>query len=147
MAHNPKVIVNDIYVPKYATHWHVRFTDPTATALDSLRTTLENLHQANYITYALLTQSIEGDTRTHYHLALGTSKSIKADTLRRRLGILSTTAMKEICYSYYLKPVYNESTPQSNWDYVKNGHDVLFEIGALNKDLANQKINTIPLIF
>lgn len=147
MAQNPKVNIDNYYVPKYATHWHLRLTEPTPEASDILKETLDGLYQSKYITYVLLTEATDPDSKRHYHLAIGTSKSIKPETLRRKLGILTTAGMKTIAHCYYLQPVYNDSTPESNYNYVLNGHNKIFELGMIDPDIANKKINTLPLIF
>lgn len=147
MTSNPQVnLTADLFVPKYATHWHLRITDPTPNAAEILKTTMGELLNSNYLTYALLTESKEGDGRQHYHAAIGTFKSIKTETLKRKLKMLKLVDIKAICHCYYLSPVYNESTPEGNWNYVKEGHTVLFEAGMLGED-KNKFVKNISLHF
>jgi len=139
-------IAEDNYVPRYSTHWHLRFTDPTPEAFGILEEMFGRLVSEGYLSYVLLAEAdIEGE-RKHYHCAIGTSKSIKKTTLQRKLGLLKKEEIKRICYCFYLCSVYNDSTPRSNYDYVKNGHKVLLELGSVGPS-GDLLMKNIPYIF
>lgn len=147
MATNQVVRVQeDVYVPKYSTHWHLRFTDPTPEAFGILEEMFARFVSEGYFTYVLLSESSDEGQRKHYHCAVGTSKSIKKTTLQRKLNLLKKDDVKRVCFCFYLCSVYNDSTPLSNYEYVKNGHTVLLELGSVGPS-GNELMRNIAYIF
>jgi hypothetical protein len=53
--------------------------------------------------------------------------------------------MKRICYCYYLKPVYAESTPDSNAKYARDHPKVLMDEGEITNGAMPNHL--IPLKF
>lgn len=147
MSSNPVVkISSEEYVPRYSTHWHLRFTDPTPEAFGVLENLFGRLISEGYLTYVCLSESTEENQRKHYHCAVGTSKSIKKVTLQRKLGLLRKEDVKKVCYCFYLSSVYNDSTPLGNYNYVKDGHKVLLELGNLGP-IGDSLMRNIAYVF
>ena len=87
-------------------------------------------------------ETATGNEVPHLHMALGTTRSVRIYTMTNKLG-LSTKAQKDsLCFQYYIQPVYAESTPQANAEYVKKDHEVILEEGTKNiPDIPNALIN------
>lgn len=113
----------------WGSHWHLRVINPNDSFIKHLEQSLTRLHADNYLTYA--GGNIEGnkDGKKHYHLAIGTSTSIRQSTLINKLRFFKR-GIKLGWEQFYCRPVYKESSPHKNWEYcTKQG--ITFNIGNL----------------
>ena len=127
----------------WGSHWHLRVISPTDEFISVLEKNLQRLFDEGYIKYA--GGNLEVDSKIHYHIAIGTSSSVRQTTLVNKLRFFKF-GKRQGWEQYYLRPVYKDSTPYQNYVYcTKRGtkfavglepakYEVRTEIKAKDRD-------------
>ena len=112
----------------WGAHWHFRLLEPKEKFLTSLLKTIQILKTAEYLTYAVVSQEATKEGLLHIHAAFGSYRSVNKFSLAAKLKLRGVTGEFR---QYYLAPIYKESSPASNAEYVKKGGNILFESGEV----------------
>lgn len=110
---------SDAITQKWGSHFHLTLRDPTDEFLEKLHSTLQDLIATGYITYYGAGKETK-ESKIHVHVALGTTYCTRITTITNRLRLFSA-GKKQGWSSYYLRPIYQSSSPQQNYEYCTKG--------------------------
>lgn len=129
----------------WGTHWHLRVINPSETFLAHIQLRLKLLQEEGYVLYAGGNVEPNKDGKTHLHVAIGTSTSIRQTTLINKIRFFKGT--KKLGWEqFYCRPIYKDSTPNQNYLYctkhgktidigeAPNPHDTRSEIKSTDRD-------------
>ena len=111
------------------THFHIVVRQPTNEFLTELIDTCSQLQQVGFIQYVVLAEEHPNSDNHHVHIAIGLSRNQRKQTLVNKLKFFSN-GQKKGWQSFYCQPIYQDSTPAANINYVKKDRNVLLELGA-----------------
>lgn len=124
MASSTQYSSND--TAQWGTHWHLRINQPSEAFITSLLVKIKDLVEQNYLTYSVAAK--ETTTNIHLHGALGTYRSVNKFSLAAKLGLRKNDGN---FHQYYLAPIYKESSPINNANYVRKDGDILIDVGEI----------------
>lgn len=120
------------YNPNWGTHWHARVMDPTNIYRNQFIQLLQSLYDEGYLHYVALYEE-EKHGRPHFHIGLGTNKSYNKYQLAGKLRFRPMPLGSPFS-NWYLAPIYSESTPQKNLQYIRKDGRKLLDIGEVPED-------------
>lgn len=111
------------------THWHCRVMLPTLHFQTAFIKKIKELLEEQFFTYAVIADDYTLDKKRHLHCALGCSRSYNKFYLAGKLGLRPIPEDKPFT-NWYLNPVYKDSSPLNNANYVRKG-TVLLDVGVI----------------
>lgn len=113
---------------KYGTHFHIVVREPGDGTVEQMLSELQRLYTTNYLSYYRVgDETVQG--KRHIHVAVGCDRCQRKSTVVSKLKLFSMRRSYG-WKSYYISPVYQNSTPKQNWDYVGKGGNILGEAGS-----------------
>lgn len=129
----------------WGSHWHLRVLQPSESFVKHIEDVLAEQINSGFLKYVGGNIEQCKDGKDHYHLAIGTSTSIRQTTLINKLRFFKR-GKKLGWEQFYCRPIYKDSSPVKNYEYcTKKGttielgntpdsHEVRTEITAKDRD-------------